>query len=190
LPLVNVLLVNILDALDAASRLDIEMGAVFAEEVRVVRNDPTTVDVLVKPVVAFDPREYGPIFPPHVLGIAVRLHFCLFAVRKRILFGALAPKFGRGHAGAIGIESAAGPVNHVMPNEPVKLWINGLIWNFAGHNFIHSLRSPRLVGIVLQDQEDVRMRQPALLKKKRGSVEIAFLPILSSVPRDRFSRRS
>ncbi len=48
---VNVL-VNILDALDAAGGLDIEMTPVLAEEVRVVGNDPTTIDVFIAALAA------------------------------------------------------------------------------------------------------------------------------------------
>ena len=88
---VNVL-VNVLDALDAAGGLDIEMTPVFAEEVRVVGNDPTAVDVLIELVVAFDPRKDGPMFWSLILRIAVGLDFGLFAERERVLLGALSAK--------------------------------------------------------------------------------------------------
>ena len=81
---VNVL-VNVLDALDAAGGLNIEMTSVLAKEVRVVGNDPTTVDVSIELVVAFDPRKDGPMFWSLILGIAVGLDFCLFAEREREL---------------------------------------------------------------------------------------------------------
>jgi hypothetical protein len=170
LTLVNIL-VNVFDALDAAGGLDIEMRAVFAEEVRVVGYDPAIVDVFIELVIAFDPRKDGPVFWSLILGITVGFDLCLFAERERVLLAAFTAELRRMHARAVGIESAAGSVKHVVSNEAVKLGVEGFIWNLTGHNFIDIFGGPRLVGSVFQDQEEVRMRQPSLLKKKeKGSV--------------------
>ena len=170
---VNVL-VNVLDALDAAGGLDIEMTPVFAEEVRVVGNDPTAVDVFIELVVAFDPRKDGPMFWSLILRIAVGLDFRLFAEREWVLLGALSAKLWRVHTGAIGIESAAGSVKHVESNESMKLWIDGFIRNLTRHNFVDVLGGPRFVAGVLEDQQDMRMWQSALLQKKgAGQWEVA-----------------
>jgi hypothetical protein len=168
---VNVL-VNVLDALDAASGLDIEMALVLAQEERVVGNDPAAVNVVISLLVAYDARKDMPMFWSLILGVAVDLDLGLFAEWERELLGALSAALGHRHARAIGIESAAGPVNHVDSNESVKLWIDGLIWNLTRHYFIHSFGRLRFVGSMFQDQEDMYMRQPPLLNKKKRLVSV------------------
>ena len=65
-------------------------------------------------------------------------------------------------------------MKHVEPNESVKLGIDGFIWNLTRHNFVDVLGGPRFVAGVLEDQQDMRMWQSALLQKKgAGQWEVA-----------------
>ena len=164
---VNVL-VNVLDALDAAGGLDIEMALVLAQEERVVGNDPTAVDVVISLPVAYDARKDRPMFRALILGVAVDLDLGLLTERERKLFGAFSAALRHRHARAIWIESAARPVNHVGSNESVKFGIDGLIWNLTRHYFIHSVGGLRLVCGMFQDQEEMHM----LLNKNKRFVSV------------------
>ena len=105
------------------------------------------------------------MFWSFILGIAVYLDLRLFTKRERVLLGARSAELGVKHAGAIGIESATGPVKHVEPDESMKLSIVGLIWNFTRHNFIHLFGGPWFVGNMFQDQQDMRMGQSPFLRR-------------------------
>ena len=149
------------------------MALILAQEERVVGNDPAAVDVVISFLVSCDARIDRPMLRSRIFGVAVDLDLGLFTERKRELLCAFSAEFGHKHTRAIGIESATGAVNHVGSNEFVKFGIDGLIWNLTRHYFIHSVGGLRLVGSMFQDQEEMHMRQPALLNKNKGFVSVS-----------------
>jgi hypothetical protein len=129
--------VDVLDGFNAARRLDIEVAFIFPQQVRVVRDYPAAVDIVVELIVALYSLEHRA-----VLRTTVRKALAAFATRFRV----------RIHAWALWIQRPAWSVDHVLAYEVMQFSINGFIRNLARHNFVHILSSARFVVVMFHDQ--------------------------------------
>jgi hypothetical protein len=123
--------VNVLDTLDAAGGLHVQMTPVLSKKVRVVGNNPATVNILIEAIVPFDPRKDRSMGGSSILRIPISLDLGLLAEGKGKLLGARSWKLGAEHARAVGIENSAWPMEHVQTHQGVQLWVSPLIRHLA-----------------------------------------------------------
>ena len=141
------------------------MALVLAQEVRIVRHDPTAVNVFESAVPPHG-RYDGSVLGAAVLWVAVTVGVCSFAEGCRKSFGA----FSVLHAHALGVEVAAGAVNHVSLDEIKELGIFLRVRDLGRYELVNVVGRARFVGCVLEDDEDVNVRQASLLVFDRPGV--------------------
>lgn len=145
--------VDVLDGFNAARRLDIEVAFIFPQQVRVVRDYPAAVDIVVELIVALYSLEHRAVFGTPVLRISIGFYLSFLAEGVRKPFAAFATRFRvRIHAWALRIQRPAWSVHHVLAYEVMQFSINGFIRNLARHNFVHILSSARFVVVMFHDQ--------------------------------------
>ena len=141
------------------------MALVLAQEVWVVRHDPTAIYICESAVPPHG-RNDRSVLRAAVLGVAVSVGVCSFAELCRKSFRA----FSVLHAHAPRVEVAARAVDHVSLDEIEELGVFVWVRDLGRYELVNVLGGARFVGCVLEDDEDVNVRQASLLVLDRPGV--------------------
>ena len=154
-PLVDIL-EYVLDGLDRDAEFHVDVGIKDPGEERIVRNDPLVVHFHL-PVslsdldcVAFLSRRLSP-----VQRVLVLASLRLFQKLPRELLGALAVL----HAGVVGVEAAAGAVEHALGDDGVQSWVSLDVGNLGRDEGVNLVTG----NPVCKPDQEMKVGQAALL---------------------------